>query len=262
MPSLPLPGCDLYYEVHGQGPPLLFAHGIGGTHLSWWQQIPHFRDHYTCITFSHRGFHPSRLAGGDGPIAARFVDDLAALVDHLALADVRLVAQSMGGVTCLGYALREPARVRALVMACTAGSLAPDPGLPPGAGAEARAALQARGIHPAAGERMAREQPALHFLYQQVDRLNVGLDKEALRQEVCSLRTTPPETVASLDVPVLCLTGEEDVAWAPAEIARLASLLPRGHLERVPACGHSIYFERPRVFNRLVGDFLASVDHA
>ena len=96
MPFLTVGGCDLYYETHGTGPALVFAHGLGGNHLSWWQQIPHFRDRYTCVTFSHRGFGLSRDApGGPGPDA--FVDDLAALIEHLGPADVRLVAQSMGG---------------------------------------------------------------------------------------------------------------------------------------------------------------------
>ena len=56
-----------------------------------------------------------------GPLG--FVDDLAALIDHLRLPDVRLVAQSMGGWTCLGYALREPRKVRGLVLACTVGTV-------------------------------------------------------------------------------------------------------------------------------------------
>src|SRR3954462_10129280 len=99
------PGCRLYYEMHGSGPFLFFAHGLGGNHLSWWQQVPHFRDRYTCITFAHRGFAPSTDAS-NGPGPAAFVDDLAALIDHLGITDVRLVAQSMGGWTCLGYALR------------------------------------------------------------------------------------------------------------------------------------------------------------
>ena len=50
---------DLYYEVSGSGPALLFAHGLGGNHLSWWQQVAHFAPHYTCVTFAHRGFAPS-----------------------------------------------------------------------------------------------------------------------------------------------------------------------------------------------------------
>src|SRR4029450_11404371 len=142
MPYLDGPDCRLYYETEGQGPALIFAHGLGGNPLSWWQQVPSFRDRYTCVTFAHRGFSPSE-SGPDTTGPFGFVDDLAALVDPLRLPDVRLVAQSMGGWTCLGYALREPWRVRALVMACTVGTvthpdidraLAAPPGNPGGPG--------------------------------------------------------------------------------------------------------------------------------
>ena len=89
MPYLQRADCALYYEVTGTGPALVFAHGLGGNHLSWWQQVPYFRDRYTCVTFAHRGFAPStEVPGGPGPRA--FVDDLAALIGHLDLEEVRL----------------------------------------------------------------------------------------------------------------------------------------------------------------------------
>jgi 3-oxoadipate enol-lactonase len=260
MPFLETRECRLYYETHGQGPALVFAHGLGGSHLAWWQQVPHFRDRYTCVTFDHRGFGLSRdAAGGPGPDA--FVEDLAALVDHLDLADVRLVAQSMGGWTCLGYALRHPERVRALVMACTTGTL-DDPetlALFRAHGAAApEAAVAARGIHPACGERMAREQPALHFLYREMDALSVDLDKEAIRRRLIKMRTTPRAAVAALRTPGLCVTGDEDVVIPPAAVAVLASIVPGARLARVPEAGHSVYWERAETFNRLVDEFLAA----
>ena len=97
----------LYYEVTGSGPALVFAHGLGGNHLSWWQQVAHFAPHYTCVTFAHRGFAPSDPIAG-GPDAADYAGDLAALIDHLKFADVRLVGQSMGGWTMLEYAIAIP----------------------------------------------------------------------------------------------------------------------------------------------------------
>ena len=47
------PGCRLYYEATGAGPAIVFAHGLGGNHMSWWQQVPHFAGRYTCVTFAH-----------------------------------------------------------------------------------------------------------------------------------------------------------------------------------------------------------------
>ncbi len=259
MPFLHRDGCDLYYEVTGHGPPIVFAHGLGGNHLSWWQQVPHFRDRYTCVTFAHRGFAPSTEAS-DGPGPAAFVDDLAALIAHLDLADVRLVAQSMGGWTCLDYALRHPERVRALVMAATVGSVAHQEidHLLTAAGAT-QAALFARGIHPAAGERMARERPALHYLYTEISDLSIGLDKERLRRDLYALRTTPAHAVAALRMPVLCISGEEDVVIPTGAVALLAEIIPGAMMVRVPESGHSVYFERPDVFNRLADDFFRGV---
>ena len=71
------PDCRLYFEVEGSGPFLVFAHGLGGNHMSWWQQVPHFSARYTCVTFSHRGFAPSSAPPG-GPDPAAYLGDLAA----------------------------------------------------------------------------------------------------------------------------------------------------------------------------------------
>jgi 3-oxoadipate enol-lactonase len=262
MPFLALDGCELYYEAHGHGPGLVLAHGLGGSHLSWWQQVPHFRARYTCVVFDHRGFGLSREGPrGRGPEA--FADDLAALVDHLGLAEVRLVAQSMGGWTCLGYALRHPGRVRALVLASTTGTVS-DPELQRlferHAATRPDAALAAEGIHPACGERMAREQPALHFLYREVDALSIGLDKDAVRRTLLAMRTTPRAALAGLRMPVLCLTGEEDAVIPADAVAALAEMMPTARLVRVPAAGHSVYWERAGTFNHLVDEFLAAAE--
>ncbi len=260
MPFLSLDGCDLYYEVHGSGPALVFAHGAGGNHLSWWQQIAHFRDRYTCVTFAHRGFGLSRaVAGGPNPDA--FADDLAALIEHLGFRDVRLVAQSMGGWTCLEYALRAPGRVRALVMAATIGSLAhaeTERIRATHGASNPRAALLERGIHPACGERLAREQPALHFLYTEVAALNTQVESASLIARLMARRTTLAEAVAALSVPTLCIAGAEDAVLPAAAVEVLASLLPNARFAGVPEAGHSVYWERSEVFNRLVGDFLAA----
>lgn len=256
MPTLRHNGADLFYDVSGDGPALVFAHGLGGNHLSWWQQVPYFSDRYTCVTFAHRGFAPSTDAP-DGPGPRAFADDLAALLDHLGLAEVCLVAQSMGGWTALAFARHHVGRVRALVLACTTGTLA---------GAEldrifaahrgGEAELFAQGIHPAAGARMAREQPTMHHLYRQIDGLNAALDKTALRAELLRMRTTPAAEIAALGLPILCLTGEEDIVIPPDAVACMAGLLPGAQLVRVPEAGHSVYFERPATFNRLVETFL------
>ena len=256
---------NLYYEVSGSGPALIFAHGLGGNHLSWWQQVAHFAPHYTCVTFAHRGFAPSDpIPAGVDP--ADYPGDIAALIDHLGFADVRLVAQSMGGWTMLEYALAHQDRVKALVLSSTSGTLDRRGSDPSGgatydawfAAAEATiAAGLARGIHPAMGERAAERFPALHLLYRSIDEMAGALDKEKLR---AGLRRAATRTVAELKtfrVPTLLIAGSEDTVFPPFLASAIATGLPCGEAETIEEAGHSPYFEQAARFNTLVDAFLA-----
>jgi 3-oxoadipate enol-lactonase len=254
-------GAEIHYEVFGKGPAIVFAHGLGGNHLSWWQQVAHFAPTHTCVVFAHRGFLPSSpVSGKTAPDS--YGDDLAALIDELKLDQVSLVAQSMGGWTCLDYALREPKRVRALVMASTSGAV----DFRPLGDAEVDewtrlsptklANLQSRGIHAAGGERMAREQPALAQLYGQISALASLEFRDEVRVRIRELRTQSPKLLEKLPMPVLFITGDEDWVFPPAAGPALARLAPKGSAVRVPAAGHSVYFERAAQFNDIIGRIL------
>jgi pimeloyl-ACP methyl ester carboxylesterase len=261
------PGCRVYYEVTGSGPAIIFAHGIGSNHLTWWQQVPHFLGRYTCVTFAHRGYPPgSEIPGGPDP--RDFAGDLAALIGHLQLSDVRLVAQSMGGWTSVEYILSFPHKVRALVLASTCGTIH-RPSVPLAdpqrltewnrQAAAARADMQRRGISPPAGERMAREQPALHFLYRAIANASDAFDREELRKRILAMATRPPDVLRGLAMPTLFITGDEDTTYPPFLSDALAPLMPNAKIEQVRDTGHSVYFQRASVFNQLVDRFLAAV---
>src|SRR5919109_548909 len=117
-----LNGIDLYYEVHGNGPALVLAHGGGGSHLSWWQQVPELSKTYKVITFDHRSFGQSLdVPNGPGPRA--FVQDLTALLDHLGIQKAAVAGQSMGGWTGCGFAAAHPERTSALILCDTTGGV-------------------------------------------------------------------------------------------------------------------------------------------
>jgi pimeloyl-ACP methyl ester carboxylesterase len=256
---------NLYYEVAGQGPALLFAHGLGGNHLSWWQQIAHFAPHYTCVAFAHRGFAPSDPLP-QGPDPADYAGDLAALIEHLEFEDVRLVGQSMGGWTVLEYAIAHPRRVKALVLSSTSGTL-DRRGCDPSGGAQYDAWLKdaeaktaaglARGIHPAMGAPAAERSPDLHLLYCSIDTMAGALDKEKVR---AGLRRTARRSLTELRdfrVPTLLIAGGEDVVFPAFLASAIAAKLPCGDAQLIPTAGHSPYFEDAANFNRRVGAFLA-----
>lgn len=88
-------GAVIHYEVGGEGPPVVFAHGLGGNHLSWWQSAPAFAEFHKVVAFSHRGFAPSTTPGGV-PDPTLYASDLLALLDHLAIPKAVIIGQSMG----------------------------------------------------------------------------------------------------------------------------------------------------------------------
>jgi pimeloyl-ACP methyl ester carboxylesterase len=260
MPFAPAAGTSIYYEVHGRkpgdAPALVFAHGAGGNHLSWFQQVPHFAARYTCVTFDHRGFGQSVDPPG-GPSGAAFVDDLRALLDHAGVDRATLVAQSMGGWTCLGFALRYPQRVERLVLAGTHGGIASDDINRAWAASAEKAAKLADGVHPACGERLYREQPGMHFLYIEISNLSPDRSRQELGTILSAAGATPVERAASLTMPVLFITGDEDIVIPPAVIEIAASHVPHARIVHVPEAGHSTYFERPAVFNDMLDRFLS-----
>jgi 3-oxoadipate enol-lactonase len=254
-------GVEVHYEVYGSGPAVVFAHGLGGNHLSWWQQVAHFAARFTCVVFAHRGFPPSSpVPGASAPDS--YADDLAAMIQELKLEKVALVAQSMGGWTCLDYALQHPGNVRALVMASTSGKI--DFGQLKNAevddwvrrSPEELGKLAKKGIHPAAGERMAREQPAFHQLYRQISDLAPLGFRDGVFQRIRATRTLSPQLLQKLPMPVQFITGDEDWVFPPAAGPALAKLAPKGSAVRVPAAGHSVYFERAAQFNETIGRIL------
>ncbi|MGY6644256.1 MAG: alpha/beta fold hydrolase [Salinarimonas sp.] len=257
-------GATIHYEVTGSGPALLFAHGLGGNHMSWWQQIPAFAGRFTCIAFSHRGFAPSTCPGA-APDPRDYAGDAIALLDHLKIERAVFIGQSMGGWTGVETALAHPDRLAGLVLACTTGSFSFDGFDDPDvadwyARREAiREKLVAGNVHPATGAVFAAGEPGLHQLYGMIDRLNAGLDKEAVRAAIWTMRKRGPEDAARIACPVLMITGEDDIVIAPAGIRAVARHIRDARVHGVPATGHSVYFERAALFNALVGDFLAEI---
>jgi pimeloyl-ACP methyl ester carboxylesterase len=263
--TLARPGSTLYWEVTGSGPAIVFAHGLGGNHMSWWQQVAHFSKDWTCVTFAHRGFAPSTPIEG-GPDPADYTDDLAALISHLDLPDVRVVGQSMGGWSAVEYALRRPPGLKAIALAATTGSISVANLREPERsqlaqwstfGEQFVPKLWAAGMHPACGARMAEEQPAMHLLYRQVDALNGHWDKEALRQRLMASRTRPPEDLRKVACPILFIPNDEDVVIPPFAADAIAAVVPGAKVAHIEDAGHSGYWERPAVFNRILGEFLA-----
>jgi pimeloyl-ACP methyl ester carboxylesterase len=260
VPIAAVNGINLYYETHGSGDEVfVFAHGAGGNHMSWWNQVPAFKERGRVVTFDHRAFGQSADTNALG--AGAFVDDLEGLLGHLGVSKATLIAQSMGGRSAMGFTLRHPERVKALVMADTVlgirdlvmAEMDEATKSQIDAARRERATTNAPTNTWALGPIFRQRNPGGAFLYQQIADLNPPRDANFLSGG------EPPVTrdqLATLSMPILWLVGEDDALMPPAMLRAAHRLTPGSRLAVVPECGHSVYFEAPGAFNATVMDFL------
>ncbi len=251
MPFTNVPGASLYYEVHGDGPWLAFAHGAGGNHLSWWQQVPAFASRFRCLVYDQRGWGRSMCEGAPEP--TRFAPDLVALLDTVGATRAALIGQSMGGWTVAGCALAIPERVTHLVLTGTLGGLTDDDMI-----GELLSIVQRPG--PLDG-RLALaadfpiREPVKTYLFEQIAGLNPALTPGVL---AALLKLRYPADSSRLRMPIAFIAGERDQLFPPDLVRRTHAKLPDAQLTMVPVAGHSVYFECPEVFNDALAAFLAS----
>ncbi|MDG2114894.1 MAG: alpha/beta hydrolase [Actinomycetota bacterium] len=253
MPTAQRDNISLYYESHGTGPALVFAHGGGGNSTVWWQQVPHFADRYQVITFDHRGFgrspcDPSQVS------ASFFADDMVCILDDAGVEDAVIVSQSMGGWTAVLTASEYPERVAGVVLGNTSGPVM-TPAL-----REAMDSIGERVDNLADLPRYAvavdlpDRDPGLAFLYQQLNGLNppMALDNSTL------LTFLDDEAIAALDVPMQMIVTDGDVLLPAAALATVAAVLDI-EVTEITGSGHSPYFEKPAEFNAVIDAFLARI---
>ena len=251
-------GETIYYEVTGEGEPLVLSHGFGGNHAIWFQQVPVLAQHYQVITWDSRGFGRSSNKGGKASPAV-YAEDLGALLDHLEIDSAHLIGQSMGGWTVTLFALDNPERARSMVLADTIGGILTEEGskLLFAGGASSRPDVSTLPIvhHPAVGKGLADTDPARAFLYRQI-----GSVAEPPPQSIIQalMSTNTAKRAGELDLPVLLIVGSEDDIFSPELIRLVANEIEGSRVVEIPGTGHSPYFELPDVWNRAVLEFLAS----
>ncbi len=117
MPTERINSHDMYYEVHGQGDPLLCMTGWGTfCHGNLHQLARGLTDRYTCVMFDHRGLGESGDDYSQTPSMRLYAEDAAGLLDHLGMSNVHIMGL-VGMGACIGQemAIDRPDLVRSMV---------------------------------------------------------------------------------------------------------------------------------------------------
>jgi pimeloyl-ACP methyl ester carboxylesterase len=263
VPHAELNGQNLYYEVHGEGEPLVIVMGLSADLLAWALQIPEWSKHYKVIAIENRDVGRSSYA--DGPYEIEdMAGDTLALADELGLDDFHLLGLSMGGAISQHIALKAPERVRSLTLVVTWG----------GAGPYGGAKSEVLG---AAFERMSVEE-RVDFLmlmtmseafYENADGVkwlrNIMLSNPHpqkpegfVRQLDACGRHDVRDRLGELSIPTHVIGAEHDVLVSPWKSTELADLIPDAKLTMLPRAPHAVNIEAAQSFNDAVLEFLAA----
>ncbi len=254
--------CKIFYTVYGiepSKPVLIFLNGTTQTTLYWGGLVPAFSRHFGLLCYDARAQGQSDL-GGHSLSLQSHVSDLKDLLEFLTVNKAHLVGISHGAWVALAFAAEFPEIVDHLVL-CSLGAKTND---------RSRTIvrswleiLRLSGLKAMAWAAL----PTVFgngFLNQHQKILDKIVDAVALRNRKKSLIAqldaalkypAPDRMTQNLNQPTLVISGAEDPIIDPGDVRRLADLCRARH-EEIPDVGHSIPAEAPRVFEKMVLDFL------
>lgn len=269
---------DLYYEEHGTGDPLLLIMGLAADSQAWMFQIPDFAKQYRVIAFDNRGVGRSSKPAGPYTIH-EMADDTLGLLDALKIDKAHVVGVSMGGMIAQELVLRNPERVRALVLACTYPE--PDADIERtrtftveqfGGSVDASGGIHVdlKALNPMMFLQqllpnvfnqsfIEKELPKLMQVFSGA--LQYGFSMEAILGQVGAVMThKATDRLHAIKSPTLVITGDADRLVPPASSDILAREIPNAKLVKIAGGSHGFNFETPQLFNDAVLDFLKSAN--
>jgi len=264
MPVNKIGDINIYYEIHGEGEPLLLIMGLGGDASRWYRIIPILSKKYKVISFDNRGVGQSDIP--DIPYSMEMMaDDAAGLLESFGIEAAHIFGISMGGMIAQHFALRHPEMVTSLILGCTR------------CGGEHMVLAAAGGgnpLNPDLVRVMTAEERAralLPYLWSQefIDN-NPDIVEEHVtmttknpvdvvgytRQMEAADRLDTYERLPEITVPTMVIAGDSDLL-IPAENSRIiASRIPGAELVIMEKLGHGFYSEANEETCRILMDFM------
>ena len=262
-----------YLERGSGDETLVLLHGIGGRAEVWDPQLEAFADRYNVVAWNMPGYGGSpSLPELTFPALA---DALARLLDSLQAKRIHLVGHSMGGMVAQEFLRRRASRLASLCLYAT------NPGIARPETPEAREAACARAedffrrrVGPLDAGMTMREMA--RALLDQL--LAPGAPESARLAAIESISAVPPDVyrqamrafltfdgtdvVPDIRLPTLMIAGAEDRTMPAAVVEAMTRQIPGARFETIAGVGHLANLEDAPAFNRVLGDFLASVSRA
>ncbi len=261
MPRIQTSSITLHCETTGQGPPVLFIHGLGSCTEDWEPQVRAFSGAYQVITFDLRGHGRSDVPRGPYSIPL-FAADTAGLLATLPAGPAHVVGLSLGGCVAMQLALDDPGRVRSLVIVNSAPEFIRRSLFTLLEGMRRTVIVHWRGLR-ALGERISRRllpdpaQEALRAAF--VERFAQNDPSAYLNSLKALVGWSVTARLPAIRCPTLIVASEHD--YTPVGMQeKYARRIPGARFVTIPGAHHAVPVERPNTFNAVLADFWTMLD--
>ena len=217
MPKTSINGFKLYYEIEGDGEPLVLIPGFASGRSLWSRQTPALSRDFRVITFDPRGISESDKPEGPQTIGL-LADDLAHLLQALGIASAHIVGVSFGGFVAQEFALKYPSMTRKLVLVCTSFG-GPN-----------------------------------HVTSERVELASIRALNSSQFDAAASFNVE--SRVERISSPTLVVSGDADEIVPVQNSRNLAAKIPGAKLRIVEGGSHTFFIDRAADFNRIVTEFL------
>ena len=265
MAQIKVNDISMYYEIYGQGEPIVFVGGFTADHLVWSAIIGYLQDRYQLILLDNRGAGQTDVP--DGPYSMeQMADDVAALCSALGISKAHFVGSSMGGFILQSLAIRH----RELVKSATISNSVVTMQTPFKCYVEAQYEMRKAKVPDRA---LYRAACSWCFSFQFISQpgmlellIEMGLrnpypftDKGYEGQCAALLQFDSQSWANQIDVPVLVFGADQDLIFREPSIKQLAHLIPDARYYCFTECGHLPQIEYPEKFAQLVDEFITSL---
>ena len=253
-------GRRLAWREAGDGPALVFIHGMGGNSLNWETQYTRFADRYRVIGWDAPGYGESEDWPMDAPSVADYVAAIAALLDALDVGSAHMIGHSFGGTLMPAVQKAHPDRVASMVLA------QPVIGSGPLGAAKQAEIIAARenlladlGIEDYARQHAPRSVAATAdaaTVAKGIEVTSRTRPKGHLAQWRAMARADIFAEIGDTPCPATVIAGAGDKTASQAVVKRIAAAIDGARFVELPDVGHMIYIEHPERFNAALEDHL------
>ena len=246
------PAPRLAVSYAGEGPLVLFLHGIRGNRRNWSEQLHALsRKGFKAAAWDARGYGDSEDYDGQLNFRDHFVGDVLRVAEHFAAKKFHLVGLSMGGRIARNVGIYYSDRLHSLTVVNA------NPGFNSMSADDVRRFVTERKTRTADSIRKllgpSPRKGAYEELVQSIDMIREESYRKTLEASVAQDRDAPIENIRA---PTLIIAGEEDKVYPP-ELARgMAQRIPGAEFASMKGAGHLANLEHPDEFNRILRDFL------